>query len=43
MRGCRRHCELLWETVDIIGLGKQNVDVKCSQVMMISIKTLGNI
>lgn len=25
MRACRRHCELLWETVDIIGLGKQNV------------------
>lgn len=32
MRACRRHCELLCETVENIELGKQNVVIKDSQV-----------
>lgn len=34
MRRCRRHCELLWETVEDIGLGKQNVIVEDMQVLV---------
>lgn len=34
MLTCRRHCELLWETVENMRLGKQIVVVKGSQVLV---------
>lgn len=34
MRTCRRHCELLWETVEDIGPGKQNVFIENLQVLV---------
>lgn len=34
MRACRRHCELLWETVKNIELGKQNVVAEDLQVLV---------